>query len=90
MRRALLVLCLVFLLTACGSTSTSESEPKPTSPQAAASAPTPEPVPVVDSQPFESPSMLPKTASSLPALGVTGLVLLGGAGILRAVRNRLG
>ena len=92
MRPILLVLGLVFLLSACASTSTTDEEPEPTPPPAAAPAapPEPAPVPVVDSQPVEPPPMLPKTASSLPALGLTGLVLLGGAGMLRAVRRRLG
>jgi len=91
MLRALLVLGLVFNLAACASTSESESEPTPPPAAAPEPAPEPEPVPVVDSQPVEPPApVLPKTASSLPALGLTGLVALAGAGLLRAVRRRLG
>ena len=91
MLRVLLLLGLVFTLMACASTSTPEAEPAPEPAPVAAPEPTaePEPVPVVDSQPIDSPPMLPKTASSMPAVGLTGVAALAGAGLLGALRRRL-
>jgi LPXTG-motif cell wall-anchored protein len=90
MLRVLLLLGLIFTLAACASTSTQEPEPAPEPAPVAAPEPTaePEPVPVVDSQPIDTP-MLPKTASSMPAVGLTGVAALAGAGMLGALRRRL-
>jgi LPXTG-motif cell wall-anchored protein len=84
MARFLLIGCLVFTLFACASTPEPEPAPRPTPPVAEPAPPPPEPV-------YEPPpvSELPKTASSLPALGLSGLAALAGAGALRWVRIRI-
>jgi LPXTG-motif cell wall-anchored protein len=83
MVRLLLILGLVLNLFACASTP--EKETPQATPPVAERAPTPEPV-------YEPPPPareLPKTGSSLPALGLSGLAALAGAGALRAARTRI-
>jgi LPXTG-motif cell wall-anchored protein len=79
----LLILGLVLNLFACASTPEPEAAP-PSTPPVAEPAPAPEPV-------YEPPETreLPKTGSSLPALGLSGLAALAGAGALHVVRNRI-
>ena len=83
MVRLLLILGLVLNLVACASSPETEPAPR-TTPPVAEPAPTPEPV-------YEPapPAELPKTGSSLPALGLSGLAALAGAGALRVVRTRI-
>ena len=83
MVRMLLILGLVLNLFACASTPEPEAAP-PSPPPVAEPAPAPEPV-------YEPPPAreLPKTGSSLPALGLSGLAALAGAGALHVVRNRI-
>jgi LPXTG-motif cell wall-anchored protein len=84
MVRLLSIILLTLGFFACAST------PEPVTPRA-----TP---PVVESRPPAPPEPvyqpapvreLPKTASSLPALGLSGLAALAGAGALRALRSRI-
>jgi LPXTG-motif cell wall-anchored protein len=79
----LLILGLVLNLFACASTPEPVAAP-PSPPPVAEPAPAPEPV-------YEPPQAreLPKTGSSLPALGLSGLAALAGAGALHVVRNRI-
>jgi LPXTG-motif cell wall-anchored protein len=84
MVRTLLILGLVLNLFACASSPEPEAAPPSTPPVAERPAPPPEPV-------YEPPEAreLPKTGSSLPALGLSGLAALAGAGALHVVRNRI-
>jgi LPXTG-motif cell wall-anchored protein len=84
MVRLLLILGLVLNLVACASTPETETTPQ-TTPPVAEPAPTPEPV----YEPTPPARELPKTGSSLPALGLSGLAALAGAGALRVVRTRI-
>ncbi len=82
MVRLLLILGLVFNLVACASSPEPETPP-PTPPVAEPAPPAPEPV-------YEPEVReLPKTGSSLPALGLSGLAALAGAGALHVLRNRI-
>ncbi len=84
MVRLLLIISLVFSLFACAS-SPEETETPPAPPPVAESPP-PAPEPVYEPEPVRE---LPRTGSSLPALGLSGLAALAGAGALRAVRMRI-
>ena len=82
MVRLLLILGLVVNLFACASTPEPEAPPPPP-PVAQPAPPAAEPV-------YEPPAReLPKTGSSLPALGLSGLARLAGSGALFVVRNRI-
>jgi LPXTG-motif cell wall-anchored protein len=83
MVRLLLILGLVLNLFACASSPEPETPP-PTPP--VAESPPPPPEPVYEPEPVRE---LPKTGSSLPALGLSGLVALAGAGALHLVRTRI-
>jgi LPXTG-motif cell wall-anchored protein len=85
MVRLLLILGLVVNLFACASSPEPEAAP-PSPPPVTRPAPPPEPEPV-----YEPPQAreLPKTGSSLPALGLSGLAALAGAGALHLVRSRI-
>ena len=87
MTRLLLIFGLVFTLFACASSPEPEPRPAPTPPPVAKSPP-PEPEPPIYQEP--EPRELPKTASSLPALGLSGLASLAGAGALGWLRRRSG
>ena len=83
MVRLLLILGLVLNLFACASTPEPQPTPRATPPVAEPAPPPAEPV-------YEPPVReLPKTGSSLPALGLSGLAALAGAGALRVVRSRM-
>jgi len=84
MVRLLLILGLVLNLVACASSP--EPETPPPTPPVAESPPPAEPAPVYEPEPVRE---LPKTASSLPALGLSGLAALAGAGALHVVRRRI-
>jgi len=86
MIRVLLLCGLVAFWFACASTP--ETQPPPTPPPPVAKPAPPPPAPVYEPPPPQVRE-LPKTASSLPALGLAGLVALAGAGILRGVRKRI-
>ncbi len=82
MVRLLLILGLVVNLFACASTPEPEAPP-PRPPVAQPAPPAAEPV-------YEPPAReLPKTGSSLPALGLSGLAALAGAGALHVMRSRI-
>ncbi|HKA14350.1 MAG TPA: LPXTG cell wall anchor domain-containing protein [Myxococcota bacterium] len=83
MVRLLLILGLVVNLFACASTP--EPETPPATPPVAQPAP-PAREPVYQPPPVRE---LPKTGSSLPALGLSGLTALAGAGALHLVRRRI-
>jgi LPXTG-motif cell wall-anchored protein len=83
MVRLLLILGLVLNLFACASSPEPETPP-PTPP--VAESPPPEPAPMYEPEPVRE---LPKTGSSLPALGLSGLAALAGAGALHALRSRI-
>ena len=83
MVRLLLILGLVLNFFACASTPEPE-RPAPTPP--VAESPPPEPAPVYEPEPVRE---LPKTGSSMPALGLSGLAALAGAGALHVLRNRI-
>jgi len=83
MVRLLLIFGLVLNLFACASTK--EPAAPPATPPVAESPP-PAPAPVYEPTPVRQ---LPKTGSSLPALGLSGLAALAGAGALHVVRNRV-
>jgi LPXTG-motif cell wall-anchored protein len=85
MVRLLLILGLVLNLFACAS-SPEEESPPPTPPVAESPPPPPEPAPVYEPEPVRE---LPRTGSSLPALGLSGLAALAGAGVLHVVRSRI-
>jgi LPXTG-motif cell wall-anchored protein len=84
MVRLLLIAGLVFNLFACASSP--EPEPAPPPPVAEPAPPPPAPEPVYEPEPVRE---LPKTASSLPALGLSGLAALAGAGALHLLRGRI-
>ena len=84
MVRLLLILGLVLNLFACAS-SPEPVSPPPT-PPVAESPPPAEPAPVYEPEPVRE---LPKTGSSLPALGLSGLAALAGAGALHVARSRI-
>ena len=84
MVRLLLILGLVLNLFACASSPEPEAPP-PTPP--VAESPPPEPAPVYEPEPVARE--LPKTGSSLPALGLSGLAALAGAGALHVLRTRI-
>jgi LPXTG-motif cell wall-anchored protein len=86
MVRFLLIASLMFSLFACAS-SPEPAPPRPTPPVAEPAPPPPAPPPVYEPPP--PVRELPKTASSLPALGLAGLAALGGAGVLHRVRIRI-
>ena len=83
MVRLLLIIGLVFTLFGCASSPEPQTPPR-TPPPVAEPAPAPEPV--YEPAPVRE---LPKTGSSLPALGLSGLAALAGAGALHVVRNRI-
>jgi LPXTG-motif cell wall-anchored protein len=83
MVRLLLILGLVVTLFGCASSP--EPAPPPTTPPVA-ERPAPPPEPVYEPAPVRE---LPKTGSSLPALGLSGLAALAGAGALHVLRNRI-
>jgi LPXTG-motif cell wall-anchored protein len=85
MVRLLLIAGLVFNLFACASSPETETPP-PTPPVAEPAPPPPAPEPVYEPEPVRE---LPKTASSLPALGLSGLAALAGAGALHLLRGRI-
>lgn len=82
--RLVLMGALLLLFAACASSP--ESAPPPTAPPVRAAAPPPEPEPIPEAMPVRQ---LPKTASSLPALGLAGVLGLTGAGVLRVLRGRI-
>jgi len=84
MVRLLFILLLVLNLFACASTK--EPAAPPATPPVAESPP-PAPPPVYE--PSAPLRQLPKTGSSLPALGLSGLAALAGAGALHVVRTRI-
>jgi LPXTG-motif cell wall-anchored protein len=84
MVRLLLTLGLVLTLFGCASSPEPQAPPPRTTPPVAEPAPAPEPV--YEPAPVRE---LPKTGSSLPALGLSGLAALAGAGALHVVRNRI-
>ena len=84
MVRLLLILGLVLNFFACAS-SPEPAPPRPT-PPVAESPPPPEPAPVYEPEPVRE---LPKTGSSMPAVGLSGLAALAGAGVLHVVRRRI-
>jgi LPXTG-motif cell wall-anchored protein len=83
MVRLLSIVLLTLGLFACASTPETKTPP-PTPP--VAESPPPAREPVYEPAPVRE---LPKTASSLPALGLSGLAALAGAGALRALRSRI-
>ena len=83
MVRLLLIAVLALNLFACAS---SPETPPPTPPVAEPAPPPPAPEPVYEPQPVRE---LPKTASSLPALGLSGMAALAGAGALHLLRRRI-
>jgi LPXTG-motif cell wall-anchored protein len=84
MVRLLLIVGLVFNLFACASSPEKAETPRPTPP--VAESPPPPPEPVYEPAPVRE---LPKTGSSLPLLGLSGLAALAGAGALHVVRTRI-
>jgi LPXTG-motif cell wall-anchored protein len=84
MVRLLLIAALVLNLFACASSP--EKETPPTPPVAQPAPPPPAPEPVYQPEPVRQ---LPKTGSSLPALGLSGLAALAGAGALHVLRGRI-
>jgi len=83
MVRLFLILGLVLNLFACASTPEPETPPPPPPVRAQPAPPPAEPV-------YEPPAReLPKTGSSLPALGLSGLAALAGAGALHVMRSRI-
>jgi LPXTG-motif cell wall-anchored protein len=83
MVRLLSIVLLTVGFFACASTP--EKEPAPVTPPVAESPP-PAREPVYEPAPVRE---LPKTGSSMPVLGLSGLGALAGAGALRALRNRI-
>ena len=83
MVRLLSIVLLTFGLFACASTPEKETPPA-TPPVAESPPPAQEPV----YEPAEVRE-LPRTGSSLPMLGLSGLAALAGAGALHVVRNRI-
>ena len=85
MVRVLLILGLVLNLFGCASSPEPEAAP-PTPPPVSEPTPPAEPEPV-----YEPPQTreLPRTGSSLPALGLSGLAALAGAGALHVLRSRI-
>ena len=86
MVRLLLILGLVLNLFACASSPERDTAPA-TPPVAESPPPPPAPEPVYE--PTTPVRQLPKTGSSLPALGLSGLAALAGAGALHVVRSRI-
>ncbi len=86
MSRVRLVLMGVLFLVFAACASSPEPAPPPTPPPVRAAAPPPEPEPIPEAMPVRQ---LPKTASSLPALGLAGVLGLTGAGVLRVLRGRI-
>jgi LPXTG-motif cell wall-anchored protein len=84
MVRLLLIVGLVLNLFACASSP--ERETPRTPPPVAESPPPAEPAPVYEPAPVRE---LPKTGSSLPLVGLSGLAALAGAGALHVVRSRI-
>jgi LPXTG-motif cell wall-anchored protein len=84
MVRLLLIVGLVVNLFACASSPEKRETPPP--PPPVAESPPPAPEPVYEPTPVRE---LPKTGSSLPALGLSGLAALAGAGALHVVRSRI-
>lgn len=86
MSRVRLVLMGLLFLFFAACASSPEPAPPPTPPpvRAAPAAREPEPLPEPTSV-----RELPKTASSLPALGLAGVLGLTGAGVLRVLRGRI-
>jgi hypothetical protein len=87
-RTWIVALLLAFFAAACASSPEPPPPPEPVveapkpPPPPPARAPEPEPAPVVT-------RVLPKTASPIPAIGLTGIGALIGAGALRHARRRL-
>jgi LPXTG-motif cell wall-anchored protein len=80
------------LVTACASSTQEEPEPAPAPTAVApppAPEPEPEPAPAAPAPVVERAPALPETASQTPAVALTGLAALAGAGILTVVRRRL-
>ena len=77
MTRVLILMALLAFL--AGACATDTPEPAPAAP-APVAQPEPEPEP--------EPPVLPKTASPLPAVGLVGLISLGLAGGVHALRRR--
>ena len=86
MVRTLLLSVLILGVAACASTPEPTPQPTPQPPPVTREAPPPAPEPVQEPPP---PMELPKTASSLPALGMSGLAALLGAGAVRRLRKRV-
>jgi LPXTG-motif cell wall-anchored protein len=84
MVRLLLILGLVLNLFACASSPEKASPPPP--PPVVQAPPPAEPAPVYEPAPVRE---LPKTGSSLPLVGLSGLAALAGAGALHVVRSRI-
>lgn len=91
MRTALIVLLASVVGLACATTTEPEvveavqaAEPL-SQPEA---EPEPAPVNVAEPRPAPTPLQLPKTASSLPLVGLSGLAALGAGGALRIRRLR--
>ncbi|MEM7411852.1 MAG: LPXTG cell wall anchor domain-containing protein [Myxococcota bacterium] len=85
MKRICLFIVMALFLGACASTP--EPEPAPPPPVAEpAPAPPPPPEPVEEPEP--APIELPKTASSLPAVGFAGALGLAGAVVVHWARRR--
>ena len=87
MARILLLCALILGVMACSSTPEPTPQPTPQPPPVTREAPPPAPEPVQEPPP--PPMELPKTASSLPALGLSGLAALLGAGAIRWIRRRV-
>ena len=83
MVRLLSIVLLTLGFFACASTPEKETRPAP---PPVAESPPPRQEPVYEPAPVKE---LPKTGSSLPALGLSGLAALAGAGALRALRIRI-
>ena len=92
MIRTAAIALIVASLFALACTTTSETEPAPApEPTVQAPPPPPEPVsrPVAEPVRVREPIELPKTASPLPLVGLSGLAALGLGGVIRITRRRL-
>jgi hypothetical protein len=91
MQRVLFVAVIAIAFAACASQSPPEPEPAP-APQPAVTRPAPEPTPTPAPAPPPRATPvreLPKTASPLPLVGLTGLAAVGLGTALRVARRRL-
>jgi hypothetical protein len=91
-RIAVVLLSAIALFTlACTTTSETEPAPPPEPVVQAPPPPPPEPVAQPVAEPVRpAPIVLPKTASPLPLVGLTGVAALGLGGALRFARRRTG